>query len=148
MIDTNMKTTLCTLLAAALLCGCAAPKMNTPSGANEVTISAPMSGVRSIVFGALLDRGYLVTRADDLVVEARKDAGLTPAIFLGTASDPNATRIARFNLMETDAGVRVVVRAFMVAGGRDLGEITGGRAKTQEWLERIKQTCEAKRYEF
>jgi len=144
-----MKTTLCTLLAAALLCGCAAPKMNTPSGTNEVTISAPMSGVRSIVCGALLDRGYLVTRADDLVVEARKDAGLTTmAVFLGTASDPNATRIAKFNLMETDAGVRVVARAFMVAGGRDLGEITGGRAKTQEWLERIKQTCEAKRYEF
>ena len=130
-------------IAMALLAGCAAPRANTPSGANEVTIKAPMRLVRDRFSSAIVDKGYTITRTDDLMIEARKDAGMGAAILLATPADPSAVKIARANLIETDSGVRIILRVFLVAGGRDQGEVTGGRSQTQDWLDELKQKIEA-----
>lgn len=142
-IQNNVKI-FCLIIATVLLAGCATPRMNTVSGRPEVTINATLARVRSELSSAFMNRGYTITRADDLQIEARKDAGMAASIFLATAADPSAVKIARVNLAELPGGVRVVLRAFIVAGGRDQGEITGKLQESQAWLDEVKRAAESK----
>lgn len=132
--------TLCIAFAAALLCGCAAT-MNTPSGTNEVTVNAPLPKVRQIIAAEVVNRGFSVTRSEDLLLVAEKDAGAGAAVLFADFSNPSATARTRFNLLETPEGVRVVLRCYIVARGTE-NEVTGGRKDTQAWLESVKVKAE------
>lgn len=135
--------TLCILIATALLCGCAAPKINTPSGANEVTIRAPMSQVRQELSSAIVNRGYAITRADDLLIEGQRDAGTTAAVLFGTGSNPYAQIRVRANLIASGDSVRVIVRGWLVDGHHNESPLNPN-AKTQAWIDQVKVKCEAR----
>ncbi len=130
------------LAALALMLGCGTPSLNTPSGTNEVTIAAPVKLVRQELAAEIANRGYSIVRADDFTIEASQDAGMAAAVFLATPANPTAQKLARFNIMETPQGVRVILRNYIIAGGVDRGEVTGGRDRAQAFLESIKARLE------
>jgi hypothetical protein len=109
-----------------------------------VLIEAPVERVRAAVANGLIDRGFTITRSEDLVIEGRRDAGMAASVFFATPRDPSANVIARVNLVDGPEGVRVVVRTFLVAGGRDQGE-SGSARTAQAWLAQVKATAESGR---
>ena len=63
------------LLATALLCSCAAPMMNTPSGRPETTIVAPRDQVKSALISDLVNKHYIIREDEGSVLMAEGDAG-------------------------------------------------------------------------
>jgi hypothetical protein len=137
-----MKTLSIFFTSAALFCGCQTAQLNTPSGANEVTVVAPLPLVKNELASEVSNRGYSITRSDDFVIEAEKNAGVMASVLLAPQNNPTTYKVARFNLMQTPSGVRVILHMFIIAGGRDLGEVTGGSDSAQQWLQTFKTNCE------
>jgi hypothetical protein len=134
----------CILIATALLAGCATTILNTASGRPEVTIAAPKATVRSALVNGMVDRGYAVRRTDEFVIEGERDGGAMASVLLATPNNPTSQVRASLNLSGDDGAVRVVLRTFLVAGGREQGETTGNMKQGQDWLNQIKDRCEHK----
>ena len=133
-----------TAAATVLLAGCVAPKMNTASGGPEVTINAPLAKVKAEVASAIVNAGYNLTHSDDLTIEGKKEGGMFLTAMTASPANPTSFKVTRANLIQVDGGVRVLLRCFLTAGGRDDGEITGARQQEQALLDKIKSKCEAK----
>lgn len=135
--------TLCILIATALLAGCAAPKVNTASGLNEVQIAAKPAVVNTHLIGSMAARGYVILQADEFVVTGERPAGTAANVLFGTGMNPNTKIKAVANLIPVQDETQVIMRSYLIDGYRSESPLPA-RLETQTWLEDFKAKCEAK----
>lgn len=131
----------CGFFALLLFTGCAAPRVHTASGLNEVVVAAPPPKVRNEMAATLLARGYNLKRSDEFVIEAERDAGVAAGVLLGSGSNPHAQVRCRVNFVTDQSSIRVVVHAFLVDGHHNESPLAP-HPSTQVWLDGVKQRCE------
>lgn len=134
---------LCILVATVLLAGCAAPKVNTASGLNEVQIAAKPAVVKTHLIGSMAARGYVILQADEFVVMGERPAGTAADVLFGTGMNPNTKIKAVANLIPVQDETQVIMRAYLIDGYRSESPLPA-RPETQTWLEEFKAKCEAK----
>lgn len=141
-----MKPCLFLILATALLAGCTTPKMNTPSGRPEETIRViSLETLQSALTSRMIDRKYLVTRADPLVMVFEKDADNAMASLLfGTSNNPYIRLRVTYNLIKQDKAFRVIAGAEILNGNR-IQPAPGAYPTIAQWLELLRQDLETAR---
>ena len=101
--------TLCILMTAACLMGCAAPKMNTASGRPEISVKASRADVKTALTGVIIDRQYLVVEETETMVRAEGDTSAAAAFwFTDLRSGEKPKTILIFNMVENSGVTRVV----------------------------------------
>ena len=142
----NLKT-VCILAVTALLVGCAAPRMNTPSGAPEVTIHAPVAKIRARAINDMVNRGYTPMNNDGINLVFEKDSSMMASVFFGSRYDSQARNRVKLALIDDGAGtVRVLCHGYIVGNPGSAfereNEITGSNKTFQEWLFTLHSECE------
>ena len=94
--------TLFILVAIGLLAGCAAPKMNTPSGRPEVTIKATRAQVKTALAAMLVDKRWdIVTETDLTLVAEHETNAAADFFFTNSLTGERPRNRVRFTFIET-----------------------------------------------
>ena len=131
--------TLVILLAAT---GCIAPRLQTRSGAPEVTVpNVSIDKIKSAFASSLADDQWEVLGIDSFSMVCEKDAGMGASIFFGSRFNPTVKARIRLTFLQIDDGVRVLYRGYLVSnpGSRFeiADEVWGDWENRQNWLERV-----------
>lgn len=151
-----MRRKILTMIAIMMMAGltaCATPvKHDTPSGKAEATIrGTSATTVKNRLTDLMLNKGYTVTRSDDLVVAFDKpiDNALAAA-FLGSKYDSTPNARISYNLIQSKGAVRVVADCMAITNPGSAHERKtsfndhADTLNVQRWLNDIKASLEKK----
>ncbi|NCC03451.1 MAG: hypothetical protein EOM37_05310 [Proteobacteria bacterium] len=141
------------LLSALFVVSCAAPiNHNTASGKVETTIvGTNKEAVKSKILGEMINKGYTMTKSDDVSIVFDKPVeNAFAAALLGSRYDSTPNARITFNLIQDRSFMRIVADCSVITNpGSAFEKRTNmnnsqDTLKVQAWLDNIKNSFEQK----